>query len=147
MPIDLSDEAVVLILRLSVLGVLYLFLLSLFFLTHRELRAEAISREAASTGGRLIVLDPGTSARAAGQAIVLQPVTRIGRAEESTVVLDDEFVSASHALILLRDGRWWIRDEGSTNGTSVNGAAIRGEAALREGDEVQIGQVRLRLAS
>jgi hypothetical protein len=146
-PIDLSDEAVFLILRLAILALLYLFLFSLFFLTNRELRAEAAAREPGIAAGRLIVVDPGTSARVAGQAIALQAVTRIGRTDESTVVLDDEFVSANHALLLLREGRWWIRDEGSTNGTSVNGAVIHGEAILREGDEVQIGQVRLRLAS
>jgi hypothetical protein len=146
-PIEPSDEVIVFLLRMAVVGLLYLFLLSLFVLTQRELRAESAARAPAPAAARLIVLDPGTTARPAGQAIVLQPVTRIGRASESTIVLDDDFVSANHALLLLREGRWWLRDEGSTNGTAVNGAIIRDEAVLYEGDEVQIGQVRLRLAS
>jgi pSer/pThr/pTyr-binding forkhead associated (FHA) protein len=49
-------------------------------------------------------------------------------------------------MVTLREGRWWIRDEGSTNGTLVNGERINSERALREGDELQIGGVRLRMA-
>ena len=72
-------------------------------------------------------------------------MTRVGRSEENTIVLDDEFVSTAHSMVVLRDGRWWVRDEGSTNGTLVNGQKINGETPLREGDELQIGRVRLRM--
>ena len=81
-----------------------------------------------------------------GQAIPLETVTRLGRAGENTVVLEDDFVSAAHAIVLLREGRWWVRDAGSTNGTLVNGARVTGEMPLREGDELQVGSVLLKLA-
>lgn len=146
MPGDLTSEGLILLLRVGVVGVLYLFLLTIVVVIQRELGAESAARRASAPRGRLIVLDPGTSPRAPGQAIPLEPVTRMGRSEENTLVLDDEFVSTAHAMLSHREGRWWLRDEGSTNGTLVNGRRIDGETPLREGDELQIGRVRLRLA-
>lgn len=143
---ELTSEGMILLLRLGVVAILYLFLLTVVVVIQRELGAESAARRASAPRGRLIVLDPGTSPRAPGQAIPLEPVTRVGRSEESTVVLDDEFVSTVHAMVLLRDGRWWVRDEGSRNGTMVNGERIDGERPLREGDELQIGRVHLRMA-
>ena len=145
-PEELSSEGLILLLRIGVVAILYLFLLSLFILIQRELNAESAARRTVSPRGRLIVLDPGTSPRPLGQAIPLEPVTRLGRASDNTIVLEDEFVSTAHSLLVLRDGRWWVRDAGSTNGTVVNGQRIDGEIPLREGDELQIGRVRLRLA-
>lgn len=146
MPGDVTSEGLILLLRLGVVGILYLFLLTIVVVMQRELGAETAARRASAPRGRLIVLDRGTSTRAPGQAIPLAPVTRVGRSEENTLVLDDEFVSSAHAMVSLREGRWWLRDEGSTNGTMVNGQRIEGEMPLREGDELQIGHVRLRLA-
>lgn len=145
-PDELTSEGMILALRLGVVAILYLFLLTVIVVIQRELGAESAARRASAPRGRLIVLDPGTSRRAPGQAIPLEPVTRVGRSEENTLVLDDEFVSTAHAMVLLREGRWWVRDEGSTNGTRVNGERIDGERPLREGDELQIGRVRLRMA-
>ena len=143
---DLTSEGLILLLRIGVVAILYGFLLTIVILIQRELGAESAARRAGAVRGRLIVLDPGTSPRSPGQAISLEPVTRVGRAEENTIVLDDEFVSTAHSMLLLREGRWWIRDEGSTNGTVVNGQRIDGETPLREGDELLIGRVRLRLS-
>jgi pSer/pThr/pTyr-binding forkhead associated (FHA) protein len=77
----------------------------------------------------------------------LQAVTRLGRSAENSVVLEDQFVSAVHAIVLLRDGRWWVRDAGSTNGTVLNGSNVVDESPLRDGDELQVGGVRLRVST
>ena len=145
-PENLTSEGTILLLRLGVVAILYLFLLSIVLVIQRELSVESASRRASAPRGRLIIVDPGTTPRGPGQVIPLEPVTRFGRSSENTVILDDEFVSTTHAMLLLREGRWWVRDAGSTNGTIVNGQRIDGETPLREGDELQIGRVRLRLA-
>ena len=141
----LSPDLLILLLRLGVVVVLYLFLSTLVIVIHRELRAESRSHGEASPRGQLIVMDPGTSLRHIGHAFPLEPVTPVGRAKENAVVLDDEYVSASHATILLRDDRWWLHDGGSMNGTLLNGSTVRGEVPVHNGDEIQIGGVRLRL--
>ena len=146
MPDTTGSEGLILLLRLGVIVILYLFLVTIVVVIQRELRQESATRRAGAPRGRLVILDPGTTPRSPGQAIPLEPVTRFGRSAENTVVLDDEFVSNSHAMVLLRDGRWWVRDEGSTNGTMVNGQNVHGEAPLQDGDELQIGRVRLRLS-
>lgn len=67
----------------------------------------------------------------------------VGRAAGLEVVLDHHTVSRRHAE-LLRDpfGRHWIRDLGSTNGTTVNGELVR-ERVLRPGDRIRVGDFRL----
>ncbi len=147
MAADTSQDAIILVLRLAIVALLYVFLLSLIALGQRQLRAESRARRPFSAAAHLVVVDPGTSDAHPGDVIALQPVTRIGRADGNTLILEDEFISAHHAMLLQRDGLWWVRDEGSTNGTLVNGVKITNEVALEEGDEIQVGRMRMRLAT
>jgi len=63
----------------------------------------------------------------------------IGREVGNTIQLDrDNTVSRRHARLLRQGDSWVIRDEGSSNGTWVNGVRIT-EQPLRPGDEIQIG--------
>ncbi|HXJ62850.1 MAG TPA: FHA domain-containing protein, partial [Actinomycetota bacterium] len=74
---------------------------------------------------------------------VLGDDVSIGRPEgRPTVALDDSTVSRRHASISYREGRWWIADQGSTNGTFVNGARVT-TAELHSGDAVRLGRVDL----
>jgi pSer/pThr/pTyr-binding forkhead associated (FHA) protein len=68
----------------------------------------------------------------------------VGRSSSSTVVLKANAVSRKHAEIRFRDGRFWIEDAGSRNGTKLRGEPITGEAPLGPGDIVEIGGFRLR---
>ncbi|MDW8321069.1 MAG: FHA domain-containing protein [Armatimonadota bacterium] len=63
----------------------------------------------------------------------------IGREVGNTILLErDNTVSRHHARLLKQGDSWIIRDEGSSNGTWVNGVRIT-EQPLRPGDEIQIG--------
>ncbi|MEH3107675.1 MAG: FHA domain-containing protein [Sphingomonas fennica] len=64
----------------------------------------------------------------------------IGRAAEADMVLPDptQQVSSRHAAIRNIAGRWMIADT-STNGTSVNGEAVRAPRPLVAGDVIRIG--------
>ena len=62
----------------------------------------------------------------------------IGRAPTCDVVLHDPAVSRRHALLSLRGGRCCVRDLTSTNGTQVDGRAVR-TSALQPGDVVSFG--------
>jgi DNA-binding SARP family transcriptional activator len=72
-----------------------------------------------------------------------RPVTTIGRRADRDVVLDDTQSSRLHAEIRVGPSGFTLVDLGSTNGTSVNGDRVR-EHVLRPGDEIVIGQTRLR---
>ena len=63
----------------------------------------------------------------------------IGREHSSDVFLDDVTVSRKHATVTRVGGGWIIRDEGSLNGTYVNGRRSP-EFALSAGDSVTVGK-------
>ncbi len=64
---------------------------------------------------------------------------RLGRGRENDVVLDDAAVSRRHATVWIGQGRCYVRDEGSTNGTFVNERRITGPQELQPGDRLRIG--------
>ena len=66
----------------------------------------------------------------------------LGRDRSCAVVLDDPTVSRRHAHLRYRDGAWIVRDLGSTNGTTVNGASVT-RSQLRPGDLVAFGDQTL----
>ena len=81
----------------------------------------------------------------AGQVFLLTgPVTAIGRDPDSGVALvDDPTISRLHARIALEEGGHVLYDEGSSNGTYVNGVLLR-TCPLTPGDVIQCGGTQLR---
>ena len=69
----------------------------------------------------------------------------LGRGEVAVRVLGGE-VSRRHAQFRVHDGRYFVRDLASMNGTHVNGSRILEEREILEGDKVQVGAIVLRFA-
>jgi hypothetical protein len=69
---------------------------------------------------------------------------RIGRSIPCQLVLADDTVSRRHAELRVEDGRWLLRDLGSSNGTWVNGRRVV-EAEVRPGDLLHLGGAEVRL--
>jgi hypothetical protein len=146
---ELTGEALILVLRLALVGLIYLFLGAIMLAAARELRVLARHPSTVGEGrrgGHLIVVDAGATRLIPGAALPLRPITRLGRAADNTIVIDGTFVSAEHATIVQRDGAWWLADRGSTNGTLLNDRPVQGEVAVQPGDVVAIGDVRLKVA-
>ena len=90
-------------------------------------------------GGLLVVVrGPIAGSRFA----LAKDVTTAGRHPESDLFLDDVTVSRRHAEFVRVDGRFCLRDVGSLNGSYLNGERAE-DAALANGDEVQIGRYKL----
>jgi FHA domain len=68
----------------------------------------------------------------------------IGRSQEADLRIDDRYASGLHARIFSRDGRTYVEDMSSTNGTLLNDASLHGEAELIDGDVVRIGDTEFR---
>ena len=129
--------------RLLFLALLYLFLARLIRALLRDLRAAA--REPIDRPGRLVVLESPSGEPGVGRSFTLDAITPLGRDLNNAIVIDDPFASADHAVLTYRGRTWYVEDLDSTNGSFLNGQPIDGVAALGYGDEIQIGQVRLRL--
>jgi two-component system cell cycle response regulator len=75
-----------------------------------------------------------------GKKVALdKPTTSIGRGTSCEIVVDLENVSRLHCSVILRAGEAYLRDEGSTNGTFLNNAEIKGETRLISGDLIKAG--------
>jgi pSer/pThr/pTyr-binding forkhead associated (FHA) protein len=135
--------AAVWVLRLLFLGLLYVFLGAVVRVLMRDLRAAA--REPGAALGRLAVVASPSGEPVVGSSFGLDSVATLGRDVNNSIVCDDEFVSASHATLTYRGRAWYVEDLGSTNGTFVNGHRVEGLSPIAFGDELQVGQIRLRL--
>ena len=62
----------------------------------------------------------------------------IGRASESDLVVADRFLSRKHARLFVDEGRLFVEDLGSRNGTLLNDQAVEGSAEARPGDHVKV---------
>ena len=67
----------------------------------------------------------------------------VGSAPDNDVVIDDPSVSRVHAIVHQLNGRWFVEDCGSRNGTAVNGRRLTSMQPLRPADEVLLGRARL----
>jgi pSer/pThr/pTyr-binding forkhead associated (FHA) protein len=133
-------------LQLGFLALLYLILFGFARSLLRDLRSAERQQLASRTGiGRLQVLESPDDEPPAGRAIALGPINSIGRNVNNTIYVEDDFASANHAMLTFRGRSWFIEDQGSTNGTYVNGHRIDRPVALSYGDELTVGRVRMRL--
>ncbi|MBA3489663.1 MAG: FHA domain-containing protein [Longispora sp.] len=108
-------------------------------------------------GGAALLRRRGKKGRAAHVLVVTEgslagtriplaetPIT-IGRAEDSTLVITDDFASARHARLLPRGGQWYVEDLGSTNGTYLDRAKVSGMTPVPLGVPIRIGRTSLEL--
>jgi pSer/pThr/pTyr-binding forkhead associated (FHA) protein len=87
------------------------------------------------TGGSL----KGTTVDLADQQITL------GRANDATLVLNDDYASSRHARIFPQDGQWIVEDLGSTNGTYLDRQKVTRPTPVPVGVPVRIGKTVVEL--
>lgn len=147
-------EALLTILKFCFLALLWLFFLRVLWAVWAEVNSPAPApasagspsraapvRASASETTRLKVIEP---ADRRGTTYELGDELTVGRASGCQVALpDDSHASQLHARIFRKDGRLWLEDLGSTNGTYLNAKAVSAPVALRRGDRVQVGRTVL----
>ncbi|MEU3256078.1 FHA domain-containing protein [Streptomyces sp. NPDC006997] len=167
------SELTLTVMRLGFLAVLWLFVIVAVQVIRSDLfgtrvtqrgsrrdagRAQQAARQAAPppqrqqpAGGRgrrgaptkLVVTEgtlTGTTVALQGQTITL------GRAHDSTIVLDDDYASSRHARIYPdRDGQWIVEDLGSTNGTYLDRTRLTTPTPISPGAPIRIGKTVIEL--
>src|SRR6266513_2114675 len=76
-----------------------------------------------------------------GTEVELKDSVSIGRDANNDLVLESSAVSREHAAVAFRDGRWYLEDRGSFNGTYLNGTRLvpGTPLPLRHADRIGIG--------
>ncbi len=72
---------------------------------------------------------------------------RLGRKSNNSLVCNDKHASRVHAEIYYANNNWWLKDCGTTNGTKLNGVLIGAPTVLHGGDQIGIGDTRLRFTT
>jgi hypothetical protein len=87
-----------------------------------------------------------TEGALAGVSIDLtdQQIT-LGRANDATLVLNDDYASTHHARIFPQDGQWIVEDLGSTNGTYLDRQKVIRPTPVPVGVPIRIGKTVLEL--
>jgi pSer/pThr/pTyr-binding forkhead associated (FHA) protein len=145
------------LMRFGFLALLWLFVLAAIRVVRGDLRTAGQPRiatpparkgraraQAAPQRGpsQLIVTEGGLKGTRIG--LTGAPVL-IGRADDSTLVLTDDYASTRHARITLQDGMWIVEDLGSTNGTYLGQRKLDAPVPLEIGVPLRIGKTVLEL--
>jgi pSer/pThr/pTyr-binding forkhead associated (FHA) protein len=152
---------VVQILRFGFLALLWIFIFATLRVVRADLagagaarstlpttRPAASSRPRSKRRGKALNQLVVTEGGLAGTRIALgdQPIM-IGRANDSTLVLTDDYASTRHARLVSRDGDWYVEDLGSTNGTYLDRTKVTSPSLIPPGVPIRIGKTVLELRS
>ena len=152
------------LIRLAFLAVLWLFVIAAVGVVRTDMFGQALSsrqqrrqqkaqrarqprparagRASRGTPQRLLV----TGGSLAGTSIGLadQQIT-IGRANDATLVLSDDYASSRHARLFPQNGQWIVEDLGSTNGTYLDRQKVTQPMPVPAGVPIRIGKTVLEL--
>jgi pSer/pThr/pTyr-binding forkhead associated (FHA) protein len=152
-------ELVLALVRIGIVALLWIFVLAVLRVVRTDIYGpRAASRPARqkkapsakpqkqrkrTTPQRLVV----TEGALAGTTIALgENAVTIGRANDSTLVLADDYASNRHArLVRHESGDWLVEDLGSTNGTYLDRTKVTGPTPVPIGVPIRVGKTVLEL--
>ncbi len=153
------------LIRIGFLAVLWLFVIAAVGVVRTDLFGQVSHRRRAGAPARRPAPEPTPaasrpprSARATPQHLLVtagalagtslglteQQIT-IGRADDATLVLDDDYASTRHARLFPQDGQWLVEDLGSTNGTYLDRQKVTAPTPVPIGVPIRIGKTVLEL--
>lgn len=138
-------DIVLLALRVLLALLLYAFLGAILILIWRDLRQQPEEETVSRSRGKLVIVESADQRFEPATALPLQPITSIGRAADNTIQIADTYTSARHALLTWREGRWFVEDRESRNGTFVNDTRISEPTIVSSGDVIRIGRTEMRV--
>jgi hypothetical protein len=157
------NELSLTIIRVAFLAVLWLFVIAAIGVVRTDLLGGPATAGAASCARpRLRARPPQAKPQRAGRGsarilvvtagalkgtsldLAQQQIT-LGRANDATLVLNDDYASSRHARIFPQDGQWIVEDLGSTNGTYLDRQKVTRPMPVPVGVPIRIGKTVLEL--
>jgi len=152
------------LIRVAFLAVLWLFVIAAVGVVRTDLFGPALSsrqqrrQQKAQRAKAPRPTRPGRAARGAPQRLLVtggslagtsigladQQIT-IGRANDATLVLSDDYASSRHARLFPQNGQWIVEDLGSTNGTYLDRQKVTQPTPVPAGVPIRIGKTVLEL--
>jgi pSer/pThr/pTyr-binding forkhead associated (FHA) protein len=145
------SDALLNVLKLLLLALIYLFFFRVLHAIWVQVTAPATAaatpgaadptmRAGAPAVAHLRIVEPADQK---GKTFDLTDEVTVGRASGCQVALTDPTVSQLHARIYRRDGKLYVEDLGSSNGTFVNRKKVSSAVAIRRGDRLAMGSTVL----
>ena len=160
------NELTLTLIRVAFLAVLWLFVIAAIGVVRTDLSGSAGTRSRAArrqpqaprTARAAKPVKPQRARRGQPHVLVVtagslkgttinlneQQIT-LGRANDATLVLNDDYASSRHARIFLQDGQWIVEDLGSTNGTYLDRQKVTRPTPVPAGVPIRIGKTVLEL--
>jgi pSer/pThr/pTyr-binding forkhead associated (FHA) protein len=157
------NELSLTIIRVAFLAVLWLFVIAAIGVV----RTDLLGGPAASRRGKMRTpqaprpakpAKPARAGRGSPRILVVtagalkgttldlaQQQITLGRANDATLVLNDDYASSRHARIFPQDGQWIVEDLGSTNGTYLDRQKVTRPMPVPVGVPIRIGKTVLEL--
>ena len=152
------------LIRVAFLAVLWLFVIAAVGVVRTDLFGPAVSsrqqrrQQKAQRAKAARPARPGRAARGTPQRLLVtggslvgtsigladQQIT-IGRANDATLVLSDDYASSRHARLFPQNGQWIVEDLGSTNGTYLDRQKVTEPMPVPAGVPIRIGKTVLEL--
>ncbi len=161
----MSEEFTLTLIKLGFLALLWIFVLSVVSVIRSDMFGARIevqpsakpvrsakrertakparqSRRKRGTPTELVITDGPN----AGETVPLngEPIT-LGRGNDVTLQLDDDYVSTQHARFVTNGEQWFVEDLGSTNGTYLGGTRVTRATPLASGTPVRLGKTVVEL--
>jgi pSer/pThr/pTyr-binding forkhead associated (FHA) protein len=157
------SELALFIVRTGFLAVLWIFIFSIISVIRADLFGQKVVSRVASANAPKVVSSP-VAPNAPGSLVMepngsnatklvivdgdktghVIPLDRreltLGRAEDSDLIVDDEFASTHHAKLVLINNDWLIQDLNSTNGTFLDGSRVGTPAVVKLNTPVRVGK-------
>jgi hypothetical protein len=160
------NELTLTLIRVAFLAVLWLFVIAAIGVVRTDLlggsgstprRGRTRARQVPAAGPARPVR-PGRGGRGTPRMLIVtggalkgttldlsQQQITLGRANDATLVLNDDYASSRHARIFPQDGQWIVEDLGSTNGTYLDRQKVTRPTPVPIGVPIRIGKTVLEL--
>ncbi len=120
--------------------IIYVFILSIIRLIYLDIKG--IYPVAVNNGAYLKLINrKETLPFKVKEYYPLSDKVELGRANNNQIVIKDPYISKKHLRIVKDEGKYYLEDFNSANGTFINGSRVMDVVHLKNGDRISVGQV------